>query len=136
MISSIALSTFITLGGWSVHDKKYIDICKDYTADICVRRKYNSNHNSLIIDHKGFTIGTYKNSFYNRTNLIGYTYRIKSFSFAAAYGTGYRIDGYSKACPLKLGKECALFSASYTYKNVKLSLMGEALSVAFEFKLW
>lgn len=135
MIGTIALSTFITLGGWSVHDKKYIDICKDYTAEKCVRRKYNSNHNSLIIDYKGFTAGTYKNSFYNRTNLIGYTYRVKSFSFAAAYGTGYRIDEYPKACPLKLGKECALLSASYTYKNVKLSLMGEALSVGFEFKL-
>ena len=135
MISSIVLSTFITLGGWSVHDKKYIDICKDYTTEFCIMRKYNRNHNSIIIDHKGFTVGTYKNSFYNRTNLIGYTYRLKSFSFVAAYGTGYRIDEYSKACHLKLGKECALLSASYTYENVKLSLMGDALLFSFEFEI-
>ena len=143
--SVFADDIYLTLGGWSVHDKKYIDSCfKFYDEKIspyrnkikpCKRIKYNGDHNSFIVDYKGLTIGTYKNSFYNRTNLIGYTYRKGGFSATTAYGTGYRVKNVDDSCPLKVGKECALLSIGYTYKNVKASLMGKALAVSFEFKL-
>ncbi len=142
MISSIALSTFITLGGWSVHSHKQYQTCKgdigkkSYSIkENCKYSAYNSNHKGLIAEYKGFTIGTYKNSYYKRTNLIGYTHRIKSFSIVAAYGTGYNIKDLKDSCPIKIGKECLLISLGYTYRNAKISYLGGALSLAIEFSL-
>ena len=132
---SAAEDIYLTLGGWSKHHKPYIDVCPKVLVVTCYKPKYNSEHNSFIVDYKGVTVGTYKNSFYKRTNLIGYTYRRGGFSATAAYGTGYRLKNVDNSCPLKVGKECALLSVGYTYKNFKASLMGTALAVSFEFNL-
>ena len=137
---------YLTLGGWSKHSDEYYEQCRpkiigsDRLAiktkyEDCQDIKYNGEHNSFIVDYKGLTIGTYKNSYGNRTNLAGYTYRKGGFSATAAYGTGYIVEGVRTDCPLKIGKECALLSVGYTYKNVKASLMGTALAVSFEFNL-
>ena len=135
LVSANACADFyLTLGGWSVHDKKYIDTCAN-AKYYCIRQKYNYNHKSLIVDYKGFTLGTYENSYFNRTNLIGYTYRKHGFSAIAAYGTGYRVENVDGSCPVKLGKECLLLSVGYTFQNLKLSLMGDAAAVSFEFKI-
>jgi hypothetical protein len=133
---------YLTLGGWSAHSHSSYPKCTGsrnlsgyYMKSNCESIKYNSNHQGIIIDYKGFTVGTYKNSYFSRTNLIGYTHRIKRFSFVAAYGTGYIIEGARNDCTLRVGKECALLSLGYTYRSVKASLMGKALAVSFEFKL-
>jgi hypothetical protein len=137
---------YFTLGGWSKHSDDDYEKCYNkiigsgrysFVSSLveCKNMKYNNAHDSVIIDYKGLTIGTYKNSYGNRTNLAGYTYRKGAFSATAAYGTGYRINNIAETCPVKLGKECALFSVGYTYKNVKASLMGQALVFSFEFKI-
>ena len=94
---------YITLGGWSIHDKKYIsnpkqeydkyqsyrDAGREYRIEDNLRPKINNEHNAFIVDYEGYTIGTYYNSYYKQTYLAGYTYRINRFSFVAAYSSGY-----------------------------------------------
>ena len=85
--------TYLTLGGWSAHIKdNYIDCPLWEKTELCYKykKKYNSNHNAFIIDHNGFTVGTYLNSYSKQTYLAGYTYRLNNFSISAAYATGYR----------------------------------------------
>ena len=150
MLTSIALSTFITLGGWSVHSESGYHDCnkqeKSYTQDMqtnivyenkqCTKSKYNYNHNAIIVEHDGYTIGTYKNSYFQRTNLIGYTYRHKNLSVTGAIGTGYtRLKNNDYACTLPAFGECVLITVSYSLEPLKVTLMGSALAVAFEFKL-
>ena len=133
MISSIALSTFITLGGWSVHNDKYYISCYE---DECEKKVYNYNHSAAIVEYNGYTIGTYKNSYFQRTNLIGYTYRHKKLSITGAIGTGYtKLKDIDYACTLPAFGECVLITVSYSLEPFKVTLMGSALAVAFEFNL-
>ncbi len=148
-ISAIA-ETYITLGGWSAHKEKKFKKCevrkydKEYTldgkvmftledkAEFCDMVKFNSNHNAFIVDHKGFTAGYFKNSYNKDTYLLGYTYRINDFSLSASMSKGY--EG-TQSCIKALGG-CLLLSASYTLPYyTKLSIMGDALAVSFEFSL-
>ncbi len=134
MISSIALSTFITLGGWSVHSDKNYSYCDD--NDNCRKQSYNYNHSSIIVEYDGYTIGTYKNSYFERTNLIGYTYRKNQWSVTGAIGSGYsNLKKNDNTCSLPAFGECVLITVSYSLEPFKLTLMGHALAVAFEFKL-
>jgi len=133
---------YLTLGGWSAHSHSSYQKCKGdrglsgYSIkDNCESIEYNNKHNSMIIDYKGFTLGTYKNSYFKRTNLIGYTYRIKGVSLVAAYGTGYNVKDVKDTCPINIGKECLLFSVGYTYKHAKISYIGGAISLAFEINI-
>ncbi|MCP4273654.1 MAG: hypothetical protein GY781_17135 [Gammaproteobacteria bacterium] len=126
----LAADIYLTLGGWSDHSDDGYELCKE---EYCERASYNENHNAIIADIGGFTIGTYENSYYERTNLVGYTYHWEGFAITGAYGTGYReVLG---ACRVDLGKECLLITASYSFEPFKLSLMGDALALSFEFKL-
>ncbi|MCP4272997.1 MAG: hypothetical protein GY781_13730 [Gammaproteobacteria bacterium] len=122
----LAADIYLTLGGWSEHGKK------EYEHN-GVHQEYNGSHEAVILDYKGLTVGTFKNSYHSRTNLIGYTYHWNNFAITSAYGTGYReVLG---ACRVDLGKECLLITASYSFEPFKLSLMGDALALSFEFKL-
>lgn len=132
---------YFTLGGWSSHSDNQFRYCPKQTqlevlvnGSECQDFDYNGNHKSVIVDYKGATIGTYKNSYGARTNLAGYTYRHKNYSATVAYGTGYVIDGIDDSCGIKIdGKGCLLVSLAYTIDIVKFSLMGQALAVSFEF---
>ena len=130
MISSIALSTFITLGGWSVHSDGTYEDCR-YIK--CETKQYNYNHSAIVIEYDGYTIGTYKNSYFQRTNLIGYTYRHKKLSITGAIGSGYK--EIENTCTLPAFGECVLITVSYSLEPFKVTLMGSALAVALEFKL-
>ena len=127
MIEAIlAADIYLTLGGWSEHgEKKY--------SDYGIYREYNKSHEAIILDYEGLTIGTFKNSYHARTNLIGYTYRYNDFSITGAYGSGYR--EIPNTCHIAIGNECLLITASYSFEPFKLSLMGDALAFAFEIKL-
>ena len=150
--------TYITLGGWSVHGKKDFKSCDDLftysskrsssevirpaqtwkstkSGKKCNYDKYNGSHKAVIVDRKGLTIGTYVNSYGFRTNLAGYKKRWKSFSLGAYYGTGYTGKNWEDGCKLKLAKECLLISASYSFRPLKVSFLGDAMALAFEFNL-
>ncbi len=126
----LAADIYLTLGGWSDHSDDGYELCDDYS---CERIEYNEKHSAVILDIDGFTVGTYQNSYNSRTNLIGYSYHWKDFAVTAAYGTGY--TEIENACHVRLGKECLLITASYSFEPFKLSLMGDALALSFEFKL-
>lgn len=124
---------YLTLGGWSVHSDKGYHIKK---GDIVTYKDYNSNHKALIVDYKGFTVGTYENSYSNRTNLIGYTYRHKNISLVSAIATGYTdINVNGESCSIKIEKGCAIFSIGYSLSYLKVTYMLTSISLAFEFKL-
>ena len=129
----LAADIYLTLGGVSAHTDAFYSECSD--IDTCEEIQYNANHKAIIADIGGFTFGTFENSYYKRTNLIGYTHHWKGFAVTAAYGTGYRDHYDPDRCRIELGKECLLITASYSFEPFKLSLMGDALAMSFEFKL-
>jgi len=134
MLTSIALSTFITLGGWSVHSDKTYMSC--YSEGECVKNKYNYNHSAVIVEHDGYTMGTYKNSYFQRTNFIGYTYRHNQLAVTGAIGSGYSgLKNNDYTCVLPAFGECVLITVSYSLEPLKVILMGDALAVAFELEL-
>lgn len=134
----LAADIFLTVGGWSQHVKGgYNDCPRPMARTECKRQviEYNNSHEALILEYEGFTVGTFKNSYGFRTNMIGYNYRWKDFGLGAYYGTGYRDNEHFEPCQTDLGKECLLISASYSFEPFKLSLMHDALALSFEFKL-
>jgi len=134
----LAADIYLTLGGWSEHTRQtYRDCSEHMIKSECGGNtfKYNESHEAFILEADGFTVGTYKNSYNFRTNLVGYTYRYNDFSVSANYGTGYRENKNFQACKIPLGHECLLLSASYSFEPFKLSLMGSALALSFELKL-
>ncbi len=136
----LAADIYLTLGGWSYHPAMDYRKCSgEYSTPSykCKDKKYNESHKSIILDVNGFTVGTFENSFNRRTNLIGYTYRFENnISLGAYYGTGYTGHEYNKdRCKTKFVNECVLLSIGYSIRPIKLSIMGKALAVSFEFKI-
>ena len=133
MLSGIVLSTFITLGGWSSHFEPTYKLCDSDNPELgCTKEKFNYSHNMIMVDYKGFTVSTFKNSYYSKSYLMGYTYRYNNFSVLAGASTGYE---RGNRCDLDFGKYCAVVSLSYSFRPLKLTLVGQAVAVSFEFKL-
>lgn len=129
----LAADIYLTLGGVSIHSSGTYSEC--VAKNECIEVNYNENHKAVILDVEGFTVGTFVNSFSERTNLVGYTHRIDDFSITAAYGTGYDDHFGLDRCTIDLGKECLLVTASYSFEPFKLSLMSNSVAISFEFKL-
>lgn len=66
------------LGGWSYHLNE-----SDYN--------YNSNHQLMAFEYKQWLVGTFENSFYDRTWLAGYNfkYEIAELEVGAVVGLSY-----------------------------------------------
>ena len=79
MLNEIALSTFVTLGGWSTHFSK----CGEKTGKDC---EYNESHQMIMADHKGLTVGTFKNSYHKTSRVLGYTFRKNRYSVLGGIG--------------------------------------------------
>ncbi len=123
MISSIALSTFITLGGWSVHGEKY------YDDNI----KYNGDHKAFIVDYKGYTLGRFKNSYKKTSYVAGYTFRAKSLYARIGISSGYEKHPYSCIDTIKEG--CLIFNFGAKYKFIDIGVMGAALVTSITFEI-
>ena len=125
MLSGIVLSTFITLGGWSTH---LVDCGKRSGLDC----EYNETHNMIMVEHKGLTVGTFKNSYHKNSQVAGYTFRKGNYSALVGMATGYSGDN---ECLVSIGKLCNIVALSYSLEPIKITLLGEALAISFEFKI-
>lgn len=127
MISSIALSTFITLGGWSTHFNK------TFTNEKGEDVKYNDNHKALIVDVNGYTFGAFENSYFEPSLVAGYTWRTEYTYISLGVASGYK--DAPQSCLESIKKACVLMTAGFKFEYVSVGLMGGAVitSLTFEF---
>ena len=131
LASQAHADTYLTLGGWSVHTSK--QYTHHFSPTEREKRDYNSSHNAVILEHNGYSAGYMRNSFDKDTFLAGYNYRYGDFSLTTAVATGYQ---ELHTCIDIKNDLCLVFVGSYSMPYTKLSLIGNALAISFEFKLF
>lgn len=110
LFTTTASATELLLGGWSKH---FID-----SPD-----KFNEDHNMLGARHNGWSIGTFENSYFNRSVFVSkdfelYEYKDLSLKLVAGIVTGYK-EYQTKKAYIGKGKSLYLTPViSYKYKIV------------------
>lgn len=110
LFTTTASATELLLGGWSKH---YIDTDEEF----------NEEHNMIGLRENGWSIGTFTNSYYNRSVFVSktfelYKYKDVSFNLVAGIVTGYE-EYQTKKAYIGKGKSLYLTPViSYKYKIV------------------
>ena len=117
------------------YEVTYYAISEHFTA-----KKHNQySHHFIGVEMEGWSIATYKNSYYKRSVLVGYTkyWQVAEYwqaSIMLGAVSGYKDQGQS-SCPYI----CPVLAPGITYTKYdqfrpRLSIMGAALTLSFSFK--